>query len=80
MTVLSAFLFLGCSTDNQEEFFDDSSNFERSDNNVAAKVVTRPFKVKGSGTFSFVSFPPTQACGPYLQYLIEGQGNATHLG
>ncbi len=80
LSVFSAILFLGCSTDNQEEFFNDSSNSKLSEHNVEAKVVTRPFKVKGSGTFSFISFPPTEECGSFLQYLIEGQGNATHLG
>jgi hypothetical protein len=80
LMVLSTFLFLGCSTDNQEDSFYDSSNSKLSEDNLVAKVVTRPFKVKGSGTFSFVSFPFTEECGSYLQYLIEGQGNATHLG
>ena len=80
LTVLSAFLFLGCSTDNQEDFLDDSSSSKLSEDNIVAKVVERPFKVKGSGTFSFVSFPPTEECENLLQYLIEGEGNATHLG
>ena len=79
LSVLSAFLFLGCSTDNQEEFLNDSSNSRLSEDNVAAKVVTCPFKVKGSGTWQVL--PEATACDPGLfQVFIEGNGNATHLG
>ncbi len=79
LMALSAFLFLGCSTDNQEDFFYDSSNANLSEDNLAAKVATRPFKIKGAGTWQVL--PEATDCGPELfQGSIQGQGNATHLG
>ena len=41
------------------------------------KPVTKPFKIKGSGTISFM---PNETCGGLIPLLVKGHGNATHLG
>lgn len=73
---LSAMLNLGCSVDNNLEPIDESANLELNES-TSLKAVTRPFKVKGSGTLEIVQ--PTE-CVDLVQILIQGQGNATHLG
>ena len=79
LMALSTLLFLGCSTDTQEDLFNDSVNAELSQDNISAKAATRPFKVKGSGTWQVL--PEATACEAGLfQVFIEGKGNATHLG
>ena len=80
LMVFSAFLFLGCSTDKQEEFFNDSSNFKLSEGSFAAKVVTRPFNSKASGDWFINLNPEEYVCNGLLQYSIVGTGNATHMG
>jgi hypothetical protein len=80
LMALSAFLFLGCSTDNQEDSFYDSSNSRLSEDNVAARQVTRPFKSKASGDWFINLNPQEYVCDGLLQYSIVGTGNATHMG
>lgn len=41
------------------------------------KAVSRPFKIKGTGTFEIVQ---STECGELTQIYLEGQGNATHIG
>ena len=76
LMLLSAILFIGCSTDNQEDFLNDSSRSKLSKDNLA-KVVTRPFKSKASGDWFIVE---STECNGLLQYTILGNGNATHMG
>lgn len=50
--------------------------------NVTSKLngnaVTREIWIRNSGTITFI--PNSPDCDPYIQVLIQGQGNATHLG
>jgi len=83
LTALSAFLFLGCSTDNQEDFLNESLNSKLSQDNLSTKttkVVERPFKSKASGDWFINDIPEEYVCNGLLQYSIVGTGNATHMG
>ncbi len=73
---LCAIFFIGCSVDNNLDPIDEPTNLELNKKTIA-KTKARPFKVKGAGTFQIVA--PT-ACDNLTQVLIDGQGNATHLG
>jgi len=54
-----------------------NSEFKKGHN---GKVVVRPFKIKGSGTFNIVGEPDDPCIYGLPQVLISGQGNASHLG
>lgn len=71
-----AMVFMGCSVESIDPI-DESANLELSQDNPTSKAVTRPFKVRGSGTLEMVE--PTE-CVDLYQIDIQGQGNATHLG
>lgn len=77
LTVLSATILIGCSTENAEDFENSLDGFKTTIENSNAKVVTRPFKSSGDGEWFIV---PSSECGELLQYSIQGTGNATHMG
>jgi hypothetical protein len=77
LMLFSAILFIGCSTDTQEDFLYDSSSSELSVNSLKAKVVTRPFKFKASGDWFIIE---STECNGLIPYTIKGNGNATHMG
>jgi hypothetical protein len=69
-----AMLFMACTAEEMEPL-SETAALELNDNTT--KAVTRPFKVKGSGSFEVVA--PTE-CVNLAQIDIQGTGNATHLG
>lgn len=69
-----AMLFVACTAEEMEPL-SETADLEL--NEITAKAVTKPFKVRGSGTLEIV--PPTQ-CENLAQIDINGTGNATHLG
>lgn len=73
---LCAIFFIGCSVDNNLDPIDEPTNLELYEKTIS-KAKARPFKVKGAGTFQIVA--PIQ-CENLTQVLIDGQGNASHLG
>jgi hypothetical protein len=77
LTVLSAMIFIGCSTENAEDFENTMESFKTTQKSSNAKVVTRPFKSKADGRWFIVE---STECDGLLQYSIEGTGNATHMG
>ena len=76
ITLVSMF-FMGCNVENVDDSINSSANLQFNANISKTKVFTRPFKVKGSGTFEVVAPSEFQ---DLIQVLIQGQGNATHLG
>lgn len=70
---LGAMLFMGCSVDPIE----DSADLQVNESTTTYRAVTRPFKVRGSGTFEVVA---PNSCPGLTQIHIQGSGNATHLG
>lgn len=77
LTVLSAMIFIGCSTENAEDFENSLEGFKTTKAESNEKVVTRPFKSKGAGEWFYVE---STECGELFQYTIRGTGNATHMG
>lgn len=75
--LFSTILFIGCSTDVNEDSFNDSYSSRLSDDNLNSKAVIRPFKSKAFGDWYFVE---SIECNGLLQYSIMGTGNATHMG
>lgn len=77
LAALSVMIFIGCSTENVEDFENASDSFKTAKENSNAKVVTRPFKSKGAGEWFLVE---STECDGLLQYSIQGTANATHMG
>lgn len=80
LLAIAAMLF-ACSEDNLLNDLTKSadettlnSEMNKRDN---GKAVIKPFKIKGSGTISYM---PNEICGELVPLLVRGQGNATHLG
>jgi hypothetical protein len=44
------------------------------------KAVTKPFKLRGAGTFEIVGEPVVPCMFELPQVLIKGEGNGTHIG
>ena len=77
--LFSALLFIGCSTENEEDFLIESSSAKLSKDISSAKMVKRHFKMKAYGDWFLVVAESTE-CNGLPQYSIQGQGNATHMG
>ena len=79
-------LFLGCSEDTLLKDLAKSANgdalqTEMTQSDLKAnngKAVTKTIKSRSSGTIAFV--PNSSDCNGFTKVLIQGQGNATHLG
>lgn len=67
LVALLAIAFIGCTSDDPVDDIQERS-----------VQVERPFKVEGSGTFEIVA--PDVCEDGLVQVLIQGSGNATHLG
>lgn len=77
LALLVSIGFLACNEDPLPDPVEESYLTVVSAKANMGKEVTRPLKLRSSGTFSLVE---STDCGSLLQYKIEGQGNATHLG
>lgn len=77
LTILSASIFIGCSTENEEGMIIESANYKLNKDNLSQRVINRPFKSRASGNWFIVE---STDCNGLLQYSITGIGNATHMG
>lgn len=77
LMLFGVFLFLGCSTETEEELYASPAKAKISKDQPAEKAVTRPFKSKADGEWFIVE---STDCNDLLQYAIVGTGNATHMG
>ena len=70
LILCSALILAGCS---------EPTDLASPENDADLRIVERPFKVRGSGTFDLVN--SDGSCGDFpLQIALQGDGNATHVG